>query len=176
MRMLFALLLTILLLPSVHAQTWTWSQTTGSHPVVANMRQGSALVYAAPKEDELSAWQTLPFPFTFAGEAVTGYFISDNGYITFAAGATVSEPANESGTVRNAIFGYWDDLHLEGGNPVWSNEVRMKTDGVAPNRTHVIMWISAVPKGQSWRMSNVSFAIVLYEQGGFEIEIGRAHV
>ena len=166
------LLPTVLLLSfavSLHAQTWTWSQSTGSHPVVANMRQGSALVYAAPKEDELSEWQTLPFAFTFAGESVTGYFISDNGYITFDPEATVSEPSNENGTVRNAIFGYWDDLHLEGGNPVWSNEVRTKTDGVAPNRTHVIMWISAVPKGQSWQMSNVSFAIALYEQGGFEV-------
>ena len=169
MRFLLPILLPFCLSTVLHAQTWTWSQTTGSHPVVANMRQGSVLVYAAPKEDELSEWQALPFPFTFAGEAVTGYFISDNGYITFDSGATVSDPSNESGAVRNAIFGYWDDLHLEGGNPVWSNEVRSKTDGVAPDRTHVIMWISAVPKGQSWRMSNVSFAIVLYEQGGFEI-------
>ncbi len=142
---------------------------TGSHPVVADMRNGSALVYAAPKEEELSEWQTLPFPFTFADQEVSGYFISDNGYITFDPAETVSDPANERAAVRNAIFGYWDDLHLEGGNPVWSNEVRTKTAGTAPNRTHVIMWISAVPKGQTFSRSNVSFAIALYEQGGFEI-------
>jgi hypothetical protein len=166
---MFFLLTLVLAFSPLSAQTWTWTSSTGSHPVIADVRNGSALVYAAPKEDELSEWQTLPFPFVFGTEMVNGYFISDNGYITFDSNASVSEPDNARGTVRNAIFGYWDDLHLEGGNPVWSNEVRTKTDGTAPNRTHVVMWISAVPKGQTFSHSNVSFAIVLYEQGGFEV-------
>ncbi|MFA6234320.1 MAG: T9SS type A sorting domain-containing protein [Bacteroidota bacterium] len=169
MRTTFVLLMLGLAFSPVYTQTWIWTSSTGSHPVIADMRNGSVLVYAAPKEDELSVWQTLPFPFVFANETVTGYFISDNGYITFDQSASTSEPDNAGGVVRNAIFGYWDDLHLEGGNPVWSNEVRTKTDGIAPNRTHVIMWISAVPKGQVSGTSNVSFAIILYEQGGFEV-------
>jgi hypothetical protein len=169
MRVVIAAILSSLLFTSLSAQTWTWSTTTGAHPVVSDMRNGSVLAYAAPKENELSEWQALPFPFTFAGETVTGYFISDNGYITFDANATASVPDAASGTVTNAIFGYWNDFHLEGGNPVWSNEVRTKTDGIAPERVHVIMWISAVPKGQTFSRSNVSFAIVLYERGGFEI-------
>ena len=165
-----ATILNVLLISPLSAQSWTWSTETGAHPAVSEMRNGGVLVYAAPKEDELSEWQSLPFPFTFAGEAVTGYFISDNGYITFDAGATVSEPDNQAATLRNAIFAYWDDFHLESGNPVWSNEVRTKTDGIAPNRVHVVMWISAVPQGQVFSRSNASFAIILHEQGGFEIE------
>jgi hypothetical protein len=169
MRMIVTALWSVLLVSPLSAQTWTWTTVTGSHPAVAQIRPDAVLIYAAPKEDELSAWQTLPFPYTFAGEAVSGYFISDNGYITFDAGATISEPDNAGATVRNAIFGYWDDFHLEEGHPLWSNEVRTKTAGTAPNRTHVIMWISAVPKGRTFSESNVSFAIVLYEQGGFEV-------
>jgi len=137
------------------------------------MRPDGVLVYAPPKEDELSAWQELPFVWTFGDQDVDGYYISDNGYITFDATATISEPENsrgiDKGTVRSAIFAFWADFHLEGGNPVWSNEVRSRTAGTAPNRRHVIMWISVVPKGSRWSSANASFALVLYEQGGFDI-------
>ncbi|MDX9760391.1 MAG: hypothetical protein RBU27_14640 [Bacteroidota bacterium] len=170
MRLPFGSLLLIAIASSLSAQTWTWTSESGAHPAVTEMRNGGVLVYSAPKEDVLSEWQTLPFPFTFAGEAVAGYFISDNGYITFDSAATTSESDNTAWNVRGAIFAYWDDFHLEDGHPAWSNEVRTKTDGVAPNRVHVVMWISVVPNGQVASRSNASFAIILHEQGGFEIE------
>lgn len=170
MRSITGLLLFICILPvSIHAQTWTWEQSIGAHPEVFNMRTGSTLVYSAPKEDELSSWQALPFPYEFAGGQVAGYFISDNGYITFDPSATNSFADNTAGDPRSAIFAFWDDFHLEAGNPQWSNEVRSKTTGTAPERVHVIMWMSAVPKGGSYPNNIASFALVLYEQGGFEV-------
>ncbi len=164
------LTLCFLLLPAVVlSQTWTYTTPPGPQEDMFDFRNGCALVYPAPKDDVLSAWQTLPFAWTFGETAVDGYFISDNGYITFDPAATVSEPDNAAANVRNAIFGFWDDLFLEEGHSMWSNEVRTKTAGVAPNRSHLIMWVSAVPKGSTWSSANISFAIVLYEQGGFEI-------
>jgi thiol-disulfide isomerase/thioredoxin len=151
------------------SQTWTYSSSTGPQEDMSDFRNGCALIVSAPKDDELSAWQTLPFTWMFGETGVNGYFISDNGYITFDPAATVSDPDNTAGNVRNAIFGFWDDLFLEGGHSVWSNEVRSKTAGIAPDRRHIIMWVSAVPKGYSWSVNNVSFAIVLYEKGGFEV-------
>jgi len=170
MRSIACLLSFLCVLPvSIHAQTWTWEQSVGAHPEVFNMRTGSTLVYSAPKEDELSNWQALPFPYEFAGGQVNGYFISDNGYITFDPTAATSYSDNTTGGPRNALFAFWDDFHLEAGNPQWSNEVRSKTAGTAPERVHVIMWMSAVPKGGNYPNNIASFALVLYEQGGFEV-------
>jgi thiol-disulfide isomerase/thioredoxin len=166
-----SLLTTVLIVFSspLLAQTWTYTSTTGPQEDMSDFRNGCALIVSAPKDDELSAWQTLPFTWMFGDTGINGYFISDNGYITFDPAATVSDPDNAAGKVRNAIFGFWDDLFLEGGHSVWSNEVRSKTAGVAPDRRHIIMWASVVPKGSSWSVNNVSFAIVLYERGGFEV-------
>ncbi|MCZ7555122.1 MAG: Omp28-related outer membrane protein [Bacteroidia bacterium] len=151
------------------AQTWTYTSTTGPQEDMSDFRNGCALIGSGPMDDVLTGWQTLPFSWMFGDTSVNGYFISDNGYITFDPSATVSDPDNAAGNVHNAIFAFWDDLFLEGGHSIWSNEVRTKTTGVAPDRRHIIMWVSAVPKGSSWSVHNVSFALVLYEKGGFEI-------
>ncbi|MCB2203523.1 hypothetical protein KQI65_02145 [bacterium] len=170
MRQLFsAILLSLLLVSTAFGQTWTYTTSTGSQPDVSGIRVGGVLVMDKPQEDALSAWQSLPFSFSFAGEEVTGYYISDNGYITFDASATQSYAQNESDPLRNAICGWWDDLHLQEGTPIWSNQVYSKTTGSAPDRRHVIMWASAVPGNGTWEVSNVSFAIVLYERGDFEV-------
>ena len=158
------------------SQTYTYTTSTESNPYIFDFRNGATLVYAAPKDDELSSWQSLPFARNFYGKNVTGYYISDNGYITFDTTESASNPNHEAlpspMKPNNAIYAFWEDFHLESGNSVWSNEVRTVTKGTAPNRAHVIMWISVVPKGVRWSSSNtVSFAIVLYEGGDFDVII-----
>ena len=167
--LLSVLLLFVFSIPTVDAQTWTYTTATGSQSDVSGIRVGSTLVLDKPQENALSTWQTLPFSWTFGGDEVTGYYVSENGYITFDAAAAVSHAQNESDPLRNAICGFWDDLHLQGGTPIWSNQVYSKTTGSVPDRRHVVMWAGAVPASVSWEVSNISFAIVLYEQGGFEI-------
>lgn len=118
--------------------------------------------------DTLSALQTIPFTFNFYGVPVTHYLASDNGYITFDTGATVSDSANvaipDAGGPNNAIYAFWDDLELTLSGT--DDEVRSFTYGAAPDRVHVIQWYSITPFGQT---SYLYAAIRLYECGDFDI-------
>jgi hypothetical protein len=136
-------------------------------------RTNAEHVMLPPANDTLSEWQTLPFPWTFYGQDVQGYFISDNGYITFDPTVTVSVSRNttlpDDAAPKNAIFAFWSDITLVDGTGQWSNEVATSTVGEAPNRVHLIYWLRVVPNGRSFNNNNLSFLIALYEQGGFDI-------
>ena len=71
-------------------------------------------------DEQLSSWQKLPFPFTFYGKKVSGYYASDNGYITFDSLATKSISINtslpSSKAPSNCIFGLWQDLMIPAGS------------------------------------------------------------
>jgi hypothetical protein len=170
-------LLCVLLIVSgttvLRAQYWSYTRAAGKNMPVFEMRNDNALVYRAPRENELSAWQPLPFTWMFGDRPVSGYYISDNGYITFdslARESAFDNAAIDTTRMRNAILGFWDDFILEEGPGVYCNEVRTRTAGTPPARDHVVMWIAVTPHGVRWSASNtVSFAIVLHEAGGFDI-------
>jgi hypothetical protein len=136
-------------------------------------RGAASHIMLPPANDTLSDWQTLPFTFSFFGKDVTGYYISDNGYITFdsTASESVSQTSRLSDATApsNSIFGFWSDLALLDGFGQWSNEVATSTVGEAPDRVHMIYWMRVVPTGRSFNNNNLSFLIALYEQGGFDI-------
>lgn len=142
-------------------------------------RGEAEFVYTPPKDNELSEWQELPFEWEFYGEQVSGYFISDNGYITFDPDALESIPGPEampSGEApNNAIYAFWTDLHTESGNSQWTNQVMNATIGDAPDRIHVIYWMGVVPKDESYSSSNISFCIAIREKGGFDIVYTVSH-
>lgn len=153
--------------------TYEVVRSTGDHDFMFSFRQNAQAVFQAPQENMLSAWQPLPFPWKFFGQDVAGYFISDNGYVTFDKSAKVSIPANTAlpdlAAPRAAIFPFWTDLRLEGGRGPWTNAVYAATFGQAPARTHVIYWLSVLPKGGVFETSACSFALALYENGEFEV-------
>jgi hypothetical protein len=148
------------------------AKSTGDHDFMFTFRQTAQLVHGAPKNDVLSAWQKLPFPWTLFGQDVTGYYVSDNGYITFDQAATKSVAANttlpHASAPKLSIFAFWTDLHLEDHGP-WAGQVYAATTGAAPNRAHVIYWLSAMPPGADFSATAFSFAIALYENGSFEM-------
>lgn len=113
--------------------------------------------------DVLSTWQTLPFTWDFFGLPVTGYYASDNGYITFDQGATTSDPNNtaipSSGGPNNAIYAFWDDLQLGSG------VVRSWTIGLAPNQIHCVQWFNVAPSGGG----SLTTTLRIYEGGAFDV-------
>lgn len=156
------------------SQTYTYTKVQGEVPFTSNLRNYLTLVYKGPKDNELTGWQELPFKWKFYGKEVDGYYVSDNGYITFDKTAKVSDPNNTAlpnpDAPKNAIFAFWDDLKIDAGTSEWANCIRKATIGEAPNRIHIIFWIGFSPAGLPYSTSNnLSFLIALYEQGDFDI-------
>jgi len=124
------------------------------------------------KKNVLSDWQLLPFDWDFYGKQVEGYFISDNGYITFDSEATISEPINNnipsSDNVNNAIYAVWDDWNMY--SYVWTGDkIKTITLGTAPNRVHIIQWVGVTHAAKDNPNGWGFFAIRLYEGGDFDI-------
>ncbi|MCP4442493.1 MAG: Omp28-related outer membrane protein [Aureispira sp.] len=120
----------------------------------------------------LSQWYDLPFDWYFYGQKVTGYHMSENGYITFDNLATQSFGANTSlpSTVgpNNAIYAFWDDLTRTA-----SYSFLRLTYGEAPNRVYIIMWqdMNYISSPSS---DGVTVSLVLYEScADFDIMIER---
>lgn len=162
------------------AQDMYYIKTTGTQlPYTLRPASGIKVLLNRPANDVLSAAQTIPFPFSFYGQTVTKYKASDNGYITFDENATVSVPNNtalDTATeVKNAIFGFWDDLELKqiGTASNILTDVFSYTYGSAGKRRHVIQWFTAAPKAVAGQVGNgynaQYFAIVLKEEGGFDV-------
>src|SRR5436189_3835138 len=118
------------------------SKWTGDHDFLFEFRGAAAAVLTPPGENVLSPRQKLPFPWKFFGQPVDGYFVSDNGYITFEPAAktsvAISAPLTDATAPRNSIFAFWTDMRLEDGHGQWVGHVYTATLGVAPNRVHVI--------------------------------------
>jgi len=130
--------------------------------------------------DVLSSWQTLPFPLSIYGKSVTGYYASDNGYITFDTTQTKSFtnnsdlPLGAKVSPKMAIFAFWYDFDLNltatdgAGNAVKSQVVNY-TYGTSPNRTHVIFWKYLTPTGTTQFVYNyVNFMLAIHENGDIQ--------
>jgi hypothetical protein len=122
--------------------------------------------------DTLSGWQSLPFSWNFYGKAVTGYRVSDNGYIIFDNLANVSNPSNialpDTNAPKNAIFAFWDSLSTvdPDGQSSYTNLIHTWTYGTAPNRVHVIHWFRSFHSPYtSANASQFCFGIRIYESG-----------
>jgi hypothetical protein len=149
------------------------TKATGDHDFFFTLRQASKPVMTSAPDNTLSPWQPLPFRWNFFGREVRGYYVSDNGYITFdsTARASIATPTilGDPAAPRGSIFAFWSDLKMEGGTGAWTNTVVSATFGEAPNRTHVIYWMSVVPAGSTFAASALSFAIAIHEEGTFEV-------
>lgn len=156
------------------AQSYVIGTSTGSGTDYDYDTPGTT-VLSIPATQVLSSTQTLPFPFDFFGSPVSSYKVSDNGYITFDAGATTSDPNNttvpNASGPNNAIYAFWDDLNVISGSGS-VDEVVSWTYGTAPNRVHVIQWYSVTPAAGS---GFIYAAIRIYECGTFDVVNGFAN-
>ncbi|MFT5778024.1 MAG: hypothetical protein ACI837_000972, partial [Crocinitomicaceae bacterium] len=168
MKKIYTLACCIGLTLTATAQNYGSGMSTGTAEPYVYTNNGTT-VLGIPAAEVLSPAQTIPFAWNFYGVAVTTYKASDNGYITFDAGASTSDPANGSipnaGGPNDAIYAFWDDLGVTAGagSP---DEVVSFTYGAAPNRTHVIQYFSVTP------ISGTGFmyvAVRLHECGDFDI-------
>jgi len=122
--------------------------------------------------DTLTRWQALPFNWDFYGKTVKGYYISDNGYISFDSNSKGSNPNNvtlpDANAPKNAIFGFWDALAMvdPDGQSTYTNLIHTWTIGKAPNRVHVIHWFRAFHEPYTTdQASQFCFGIRLFESG-----------
>ena len=168
MKSLQLLFLFISLCSISMGQNYNNTQTIGTSSPYQYADGSAITLLENTSADTLSAPQTIPFAFNFYGVPVSQYLASDNGYITFDVGSTVSDPANvsipDASGPNNAIYAFWDDLELTLSGT--DDEVRSFTYGTAPKRVHVIQWYSVTPFGQT---SYLYAAIRLYECGDFDI-------
>ncbi|MDP1728565.1 MAG: T9SS type A sorting domain-containing protein [Bacteroidota bacterium] len=136
---------------------------------------GTTSVLALPADQSFSAVQTLPFAWSFFGTAVTQYIVSDNGFLTFNTSETVNPgtpttlPNATAAAPKNAIFAFWYNFKLASGGGI-VDQVFSFTYGTAPNRIHVVQWLSCTtPSG-----GLASFAIRFYEGKSFDIVHNQA--
>lgn len=150
------------------AQNYGSGTSTGTADPYAYNTSGTAIL-SVPSEDVLSASQTIPFTWSFFGVPVTSYKASDNGYITFDASATTSDPTNtaipSAAGPNNAIYAFWDEMSVAAGSGS-VDQVRKFNYGSAPNRTHVIQWFSVTPaSGTGFLYASIR----LHECGDFDV-------
>ena len=151
---------------------YTVTKWTGDHDFLFEFRGVATAALVPPANDVLSSRQALPFPWRFFGQTVDGYFISDNGYITFDPAAKMSVARNtglpDATAPANSIFAFWNDLRMEAGHGQWVGHVYTATMGAAPNRMHVIYWMGPIARGDDFATSSYNFLLTLYENGEFE--------
>ena len=111
------------------ASTYAVTKWTGDHDFLFEFRTAAQPVMTPPGDNILSARQKLPFPWKFFGQPVDGYFVSDNGYITFDANAKTSVPLSttlpDAAAPPNSIFAFWRRFRT-------GNLPRSRRDSVRP--------------------------------------------
>jgi PKD repeat protein len=118
--------------------------------------------------DDASATVSLPFPFTFYGQAYSTAYVSTNGAVNFLASDTsYSNTAIPSTSTPNAaIYAFWDDLVVDSG----TGSVLTALVGTAPNRSFVIEWRSV--RFYTSTTPLIGFELVLSENGQITLQYG----
>ena len=158
------LLLALLCFGATFSQAqYYWIAETGTEAPYFTDEPGTNLLTSG--NEVLSSWQSLPFTWNFFGQAVTGFYASENGYITFDQGASTSDPNNTAvpngGGPNNAIYAFWDDLSFGGGSAVRSWVI-----GVTPNQIQCVQWQEMVPSGGS---GSITTTLRIYEGADWDI-------
>ncbi|MBW7846178.1 MAG: hypothetical protein H3C45_11150, partial [Bacteroidia bacterium] len=139
-----------------------------------NQSTGTSAIYTGTgtaKANELfSPAVSLPFAFSFYGNAVTQFKASSSGYITFDVSQTTDVTSNtalpNASAPKNAIFAFWDNLRLQTitqGSSTFPSDIRTWTYGTAPNRVFVVQWRLTQTNDGSNATNVTYFAIRLYE-------------
>ena len=160
--------------PTAAAKTVTW-HTTSASPACTQYPNGDD-----DWADITFANTTTPvnnFTFTFAGVVQTGLRIYSNGMVVFGndtsgywrdfTNATLPDTGNapaytgcSSGTLNNAIIGYWTNIVAGTANNTTGASVQYELLGTAPNRRMVVSWVNVKLYNTNTRYN---FQIALYE-------------
>jgi serine protease len=116
--------------------------------------------------DDEAIGVTLPFIYRHTGVNYTSAGVSTNGFVNFLAldGSYDNTAIPDAGGPNAAIYGFWDDLYVDGSSSVLAN-----TFGAAPNRRYVIEWRNVTLVADPTR--RFSFQIVLYENTSERVRI-----
>jgi|GEM_PF-3312173 len=130
---------------------YTWSQSSGTYTAITGTQ-----VLAAGSDDLSSATQTLPFTFTFDGQAQTTYVANSNGNIRFGGVAPTAQYSPISTTSNtNSISPFGRDGRTGGA-------VVSTVQGATPNRVFIIQYPNWNPAYFS-AATTLDFQIRLYE-------------
>ena len=164
MKKIYLLLLTVMVLAvGGYAQvaSYVFSARLGAYTPIS-VAGGATQHSSGSTMDDATFSFTLPFSFTFDGQAYTQVYVSENGFV--ALGATDPGSTNRliisSTYAGRAVAAYSKDL---GGVDATSN-MMSQVIGTAPNRQYVAQWTnvsSYFTSGQSF-----NFQIILNEAGG----------
>jgi len=124
---------------------------------------GTTLLGAALPMDDVTFTAPIGFSFRFGGEVYNNIMISSNGFCAFApaeslvqSGNVVTRPLSTSLNAKGYISACGADIII----PV-TGDMRIKTEGAAPNRTMTVQWRNATFKATS--EVRLNFQIRLYE-------------
>ncbi len=113
-------------------------------PLGGGLPAGWATVLPGTTTDMWSTAQNIPFSFDFDGNAVSSYYVSNNGILTFNSNSGTPPDGNNTSlpsvSIPDMSVMVWG-IDLSGGAA--SDNVVSKTFGTAPNRQHWVFFSSA---------------------------------
>ncbi len=113
----------------------------GEYPVGSGLPADWTLVQGPGSSAAWSAQATLPFPFTFNGNVVNNYFVSNSGVLTFASSVGVAPSFTNTAIPSSSIPD--NSLCVWGVQGIGSNDnIVSKVFGTAPNRQFWILFSS----------------------------------
>ena len=140
------------------ARNYQFGQSTAAYTEIAGGTTSTAT------GDDGTQVLPLPFPFTYAGTAVTDITIGTNGFVRMAGGSIFS--SNWTNTIESTaslpvLAPFWDDHHLVAA----SGTIVYETSGSAPNRQFSIEFRDVVTSGSgsSTATSRARFKVILFE-------------
>ena len=124
---------------SIHAQvsTYSFSASAGTYTPIS-VGGGATLHSSGSAMDDATFSVTLPFTFTYDGQAYTQVWVSENGYVAFGATdpGTTNRSIISSTYAGRAFAAYSGDL----GGVNASSNCMSQVIGVSPNRSFVAQW------------------------------------
>lgn len=114
---------------------------------------------------DVSGSSSIPigFSFTFFDNTYSNVYVNSNGYLSFGPGSNATTPQTipTAGDPDNYIAPYWSHLYVK--NQSWTDWIRYRNGGSAPNRYIIIQWNQA--KDMPTQQDGYKFEVILHENG-----------
>ncbi|HEX8298402.1 MAG TPA: T9SS type A sorting domain-containing protein [Rubricoccaceae bacterium] len=148
---------------------------TGTPVTAAQMDEGiSATITFATIAPPTPPATTSPFTFSFFGVAKSGFRVSSNGFLTFAATSPGTGPNNANAvpltaTPNDYVAPFWDDLDYIAGTGSAAGQVDYQYD--AANNRIIVQWTNVrrfIGNGGAANLGDLTFQAHLYSTGVVE--------